>query len=224
MDALIYGYSNFTFTEPTTTTKVASTLSPYAESIATSDDEYRPETVLITPTMETVKPVYVKPDVIPTVTPSYEEEKPFIPIIDIVNPTPTYVKPDVMPTFIPQEAPMVIPIYEDEIKPPRPPAPTPDPIPIIDIINSSPISIAEDDGRKPIAPSPIVNIINPSPYIAPPLIVGGGSMGGGGGATDEGRKPLSGAVATKPSFIKKNFIPILLIASAIYVFIKKPIK
>ena len=82
----------------------------------------------------------------------------------------------------------------------------------------SPTFIAEDDERKPVAPSPIVNIINPSPYVAPPLIVGGG------GAMGEGSKPLSGAVATKPSFIKKNFIPILLIASAIYVFIKKPIK
>ena len=89
----------------------------------------------------------------------------------------------------------------------------------------SPTFIAEEDERKPVAPSPIVNIINPSPYVAPPLIVGGGgAMGGGGGAMGEGRKPLFGAVATKPSFIKKNFIPILLIASAIYVFIKKPIK
>ena len=283
-DAFIYGYSNFTFTEPTTTSRVGASSTPMAFDETDNRFSQTPTPVLITPTMETVrprlapdvtptvmpsyeddvkpiapiidiinsKPFYVKPDVIPTVMPSYEEEKPFVPIIDIINPTPVYVKPDAIPT--------VTPSYEDDIKAPRPPAPTPF-IPIIDIINPSPVYvrpestptfmptsednvnrtildskpyhkptessisptfIAEDDGRKPITPSPIVNIINPSPYVAPPLIVGGGA-GGGGGAMG-GDKPLSGSVTTKPSFLKKNFIPLLLIASAIYVFIKKPIK
>ena len=259
-DAFIYGYSNFTFTEPTTTSRVGASSTPMAFDETDNRFSQTPTPVLITPTMETVrpqlapdvtptvmpsyeddvkpiapiidiinsKPFYVKPDVIPTVVPSYEEEKPFVPIIDIINPTPVYVKPDAIPT--------VVPSYEDDIKAPRPPAPTPAPIPfipIIDIIDTKPVYvkpdviptvIAEDDGRKPITPSPIVNIINPSPYVAPPLIVGGGAGGGGGGGAMGGGKPLSGSATTKPSFLKKNFIPLLLIASAIYVFIKKPIK
>lgn len=72
-------------------------------------------------------------------------------------------------------------------------------------------------------------IVVPTPYVAPPLVTGGGSRGGGGamggGSGGEARKPLSGStVVAKPSFLKKNFIPLLLVASAIYVFIKKPIK
>lgn len=69
-------------------------------------------------------------------------------------------------------------------------------------------------------------IVIPPSYVAPPLIVGGGSGGGSGGGGDiSGMPPLSSsAVVAKESFLKKNFIPLLLIASAIYVFIKKPIK
>ena len=252
MDALIYGYSNFSFTTPITTTRVDAIATPLAFDETANRFTPAPTPVLITPTLETVKPTYVRPEVTPTFSPSFEDEKPVAPIIDIINPSPVYVRPEVAPS------PYIV--LEDDV---RPPAPTPF-VPIIDIINPSPIYVrpevtptfmptsednvnrtildskpyheptapstppifmAEDDGRKPITPSSIVNIINPSPYVAPPLIVGGGgAMGGGGGAMDEGSKPLSGAVATKPSFIKKNFIPILLIASAIYVFIKKPIK
>ena len=203
-DAFIYGYSNFTFIPPigTTTTAVRSEVA----NAPMAFEKVNRFTKIPTP-------VYIAPDVISTPIIKYEEERTFVPIIDIINPTPVYVKPDAIPT--------VTPSYEDDV---RPPAPTPAPIPVIpivDIINSSPTVIAEDDGRKPITPSPIVNIINPSPYVAPPLIVGGGA--GGGGAMGGG-KPLSGSANTKPSFIKKNFIPILLIATAIYVFIKKPIK
>ncbi len=272
MDALIYGYSNFTFTP-----KSAPILNPYAGSIATSEDNYKPETVLITPTMETVKPVNVvespifTPKQAPTIIGSYEEERTFVPIIDIINPTPVYVKPDEIPTFTPS-------YEEDNVRPPAPtPTPIPTPVyvkpdviptvaptyeeekifvPIIDIITPTPVYVKPDEiptftptsednvvrtriGGEPyhapkesistaptLAPPPIVNIINPSPYSPPPLIVGGGGAMGGGGSMGggEARKPLSGSVATKPSFIKKNFIPILLIASAIYVFIKKPIK
>jgi hypothetical protein len=198
------------------------------------------EPVLITPTMETVKPTYFEPSETPTFIRSYEEERTFVPIIDIINPTPTYFKPD--------ETPTVFPTSEDDV---RPPAPTPIPTPVYvkpDVIPTVAPSYEEERTFVPIrtildskpyhaptesistaptlAPPPIVNIINPSPYSPPPLIVGGGGAMGGGGSMGggEARKPLSGSVATKPSFIKKNFIPILLIASAIYVFIKKPIK
>lgn len=72
-------------------------------------------------------------------------------------------------------------------------------------------------------------IVTTTPYSPPPLIIGGGGGGGGirGGSMGggEARKPLSGSTTVaKPSFLKKNFIPLLLVTGAIFVFIKKPIK
>ncbi len=294
MDALIYGYSNFTFTPPTgtTTTAVRSEVANAPMTFDDSGNRFTSTPVFITPTLETVKP-----DAIPTVTPIYEDDvrrlapirpevspspfvipddvrppaptpspSPFIPIIDIIDTKPTYVKPDAIPT--------VTPIYEDDVRrlaPIRPEvSPSPFVIPdetvdkrtIMDSVpyheaisyQSAPISIAEDDGRRTVAPTPspftpvsisekdqdrnvtpIINIISPSPYVAPALntevggalgggTLGGGSMGGGGGAMATPRKPLYGSVATKPSFLKRNFIPLVLVATAIFVFIKKPIK
>ncbi len=74
--------------------------------------------------------------------------------------------------------------------------------------------------------SPI--IVVPPSYVAPPLIIGGGGGGGGGsmggGEPEPSSKPMSTPSSAKPSFLKKNFIPLLFVASAIFVFIKKPIK
>ena len=210
-DAFIYGYSNFTFTEPTTTSRVGASSTPMAFDETDNRFSQTPTPVLITPTLETVKPTYVRPEVTPTFIPSFEDEKPVAPIIDIINPSPVYVRPESTPTFMPTSEDNVNRTILDS-KPYHKPTES----------SISPTFIAEDDGRKPITPSPIVNIINPSPYVAPPLIVGGGAAGGGGAMG--GGKPLSGSATTKPSFLKKNFIPLLLIASAIYVFIKKPIK
>lgn len=72
--------------------------------------------------------------------------------------------------------------------------------------------------------SPI--IIVPPSYVAPPLIMGGGGGGGsmGGGEPEPSSKPMSAPSIAKPSFLKKNFIPLLFVAGAIFVFIKKPIK
>ena len=68
-------------------------------------------------------------------------------------------------------------------------------------------------------------IVVPTPYSPPPLIIGGGGGGGGSMGGGEARKPLSGSTTVaKPSFLKKNFIPLLLVTGAIFVFIKKPIK
>lgn len=68
-------------------------------------------------------------------------------------------------------------------------------------------------------------IVVPTPYSPPPLIIGGGGGGGGGSmGGGEARPKPSTATVAKPSFLKKNFIPLLLVTSAIYVFIKKPIK
>lgn len=75
---------------------------------------------------------------------------------------------------------------------------------------------------KRIAKQQVV-VVEPVKFIAPPLVIGGG--GGGGGSMEEPSMPkASSTIAPKPSFLKKNFIPILLVASAIYIFIKKPIK
>jgi hypothetical protein len=68
-------------------------------------------------------------------------------------------------------------------------------------------------------------IVVPTPYSPPPLIIGGGGGGGGGSmGGGEARPKPSTATVAKPSFLKKNFIPLLLVTSAIFVFIKKPIK
>jgi len=77
----------------------------------------------------------------------------------------------------------------------------------------------DDYGTRPprptTPPAPIIPII-----VTPtPIITGGGYGGGGGGGMSEPSK----AVAPKPNFIKKNILPILLVGSAIYVIIKKPI-
>ena len=212
MDALIYGYSNFTFTPPTgtTTTAVRSEVANAPMTFDDSGNRFTSTPVFITPTLETVKP-----DAIPTVTPIYED--------DVRRLAP--IRPEVSPS------PFVIP---DETVDKRT---IMDSVPYHEAISyqSAPISIAEDDGRRTVAPTPIINIISPSPYVAPALntevggalgggTLGGGSMGGGGGAMATPRKPLYGSVATKPSFLKRNFIPLVLVATAIFVFIKKPIK
>jgi hypothetical protein len=66
MDALIYGYSNFSYTPPTTTTRVDAIATPLAFDETENRFTPAPTPVLITPTMETVKPTYVRPEVTPT--------------------------------------------------------------------------------------------------------------------------------------------------------------
>ena len=76
-------------------------------------------------------------------------------------------------------------------------------------------TLVDEEPRPTTPPAPIIPII-----VTPtPIITGGGYGGGGGGAISE---PLK-VVAQKPNFIKKNILPILLVGSAIYVIIKKPI-
>lgn len=86
--------------------------------------------------------------------------------------------------------------------------------------------------QKPISgvpPTPVVNVITtpvlPStPIAVTPAPIGGGGGGFGGGAIPSTEKPkVTSAIAEKPSFLKKNWLPIALVVSAIYVYIKKPI-
>jgi len=77
-------------------------------------------------------------------------------------------------------------------------------------------NLVDEEPRPPrptTPPAPIIPII-----VTPTPIITGGGYGGGGGMSE----PLK-VVAQKPNFIKKNILPILLVGSAIYVIIKKPI-
>jgi hypothetical protein len=77
-------------------------------------------------------------------------------------------------------------------------------------------TLVDEETRPPrptTPPAPIIPII-----VTPTPIITGGGYGGGGGMSE----PLK-VVAQKPNFIKKNILPILLVGSAIYVIIKKPI-
>ena len=119
-DAFIYGYSNFTYTAPKTTSRVDASPTPISFDETDNRFSQKPEPVFITPTMETVKPTYVRPEVTPTFSPSFEDEKPVAPIIDIINPTPSYINPNVTNE--------VTSIYQDDVRrlaPIRPPAPAP---------------------------------------------------------------------------------------------------
>lgn len=67
-------------------------------------------------------------------------------------------------------------------------------------------------------------VVVAKPYVAPPLILSGGGGGGGGSMEEPSMPKPASTVVAKPSFLKKNFVPLLLVASAIFVFIKNPIK
>jgi hypothetical protein len=123
--------------------------------------------------------------------------------------TPIYFGTDEETRYIPTQAPPILPKLVDEE--PRPTIP-----PILPKL--------VDEEPRPTTPTipptaPIIPIIvTPTPIISPmPLISGG--FGGGGGASSSAQK----VVEEKPNFIKKNILPILLVGSAIYVIIKKPI-
>jgi hypothetical protein len=216
MDALIYGYSNFVAIEPEPVTTSGTSFFQPTETNATAPTRgtYTPPLVKVAPTPTPTRTSFFQPTETNATAPTRGTYTP--PLVKVVpDPTPTrgaYTPPLVTPT----PTPMIIggTTYQE-------------PIPV-----TAPTLFltAENDERRPIAPIapiPIINIISPSPYVAPTLITGSGGGGGalGGGAISTTRKPLSdNTTIAKPSFIKKNFIPLLLIASAIFVFIKKPIK
>lgn len=74
--------------------------------------------------------------------------------------------------------------------------------------------LAESEANKQV----VINKFSP-----PPIILGGGGGGGGAIIEPETAKPSNVSTVKKPSFLNKNFFPILLVATAIYVFVKKPI-
>lgn len=80
----------------------------------------------------------------------------------------------------------------------------------------------DDYGTRPprpiTPPAPIIPII-----VTPTPIITGGGYGGGGYGGGGGSSSAQKVVVEKPNFIKKNILPILLVGSAIYVIIKKPI-
>ena len=145
---------------------------------------------------------------------SDEPPTPVVPIIPIIAPTPTPIGVDLFdetkPVFV--RPPYVAP---EETKPVfvRPPYVAPAPAP----------------ATTPIVP--IIPIIVPvSAPTSTPYSGGGsgGSRGGSGGGSDGASMPsnsaLAPSVAIEKSFLRRNILPIILVAVATYIFIKKPIK
>jgi len=67
-----------------------------------------------------------------------------------------------------------------------------------------------------------VTVTIPTATISAPSYGGGG---GGGGAMSTAKPQTKELMeAPKPSFLKRNWLPILLIGSAVFILIKKPIK
>lgn len=95
-------------------------------------------------------------------------------------------------------------------------------------------SISRTPSTPTPTPTPVINIITTPVLASEPIAVtpapvkgsgkfSGGFGGGGGGMASSDSKPKATNVATKPSFLKKNWLPIVLVFSAIYVYVKKPI-
>ena len=74
----------------------------------------------------------------------------------------------------------------------------------------------------PVVTAPILSdVINATQSVGG---FGGGGGGFGGGGSSSSKAVDKSGVIESPSFIKRNWIPLLLTAVSIYVFIKKPIK
>lgn len=130
------------------------------------------------------------------------------PISETVTPPTRNVYSGTRDSATPQAAPTppILPTLVDEE--PRPTRPTT-------------FTLEPDDyGTRPPIPTtaPIIPII-----VTPTPIITGGGYGGGGYGGGSGSSSAQKVVAPKPNFIKKNILPILLVGSAIYVIIKKPI-
>jgi len=84
-----------------------------------------------------------------------------------------------------------------------------------------PMYVAPTPTTTPVVP--IIPIIVPVP--APTPTSGGGSGGGSrGGGSMPSNSALAPSVAVEKSFLRRNILPIILVAVATYIFIKKPIK
>jgi hypothetical protein len=151
-------------------------------------------------------------------------------------------KTTVTPAPAPTPTPEPIPIIQDiitktdntELTPETTVSPTPIETPYAVSLSDSDEIVGTTRGTRnqPIAgvqPTPVINVITtpvlPStPIAVTPAPIGGGGGGFMGGAIPSTEKPkVTSAIAKKPSFLKKNWLPIALVVSAIYVYIKKPI-
>jgi len=204
MDAFIHGnkWSNFegvtrsAFFKLANPTMKATRLTDTAVPIAIAEGDYEINRTTVTPTPA------------PTPTPTPEP----IPIIqDIITKTDnTELTPETTVSPTPIQTPYAVSLSDsDEI-----------------------VGTTRGTRNQPIAgvqPTPVINVITtpvlPSaPIAVTPAPIGGGGGGFMGGAIPSTEKPkVTSAIAKKPSFLKKNWLPIALVVSAIYVYIKKPI-
>jgi len=160
---------------------------------------------------------------------SDEPPTPVVPIIPIIAPTPTPIGVDLFdetkPVFV--RPPYVAP---EETKPVfvRPPYVAPEETKPV-FVRPPYVAPAPAPATTPIVP--IIPIIVPvSAPTSTPYSGGGsgGSRGGSGGGSDGASMPsnsaLAPSVAIEKSFLRRNILPIILVAVATYIFIKKPIK
>jgi len=158
-----------------------------------------------------------------------EPPTPVVPIIPIIAPTPTPIGVDLFdetkPVFV--RPPYVAP---EETKPVfvRPPYVAPEETKPV-FVRPPYVAPAPAPATTPIVP--IIPIIVPvSAPTSTPYSGGGsgGSRGGSGGGSDGASMPsnsaLAPSVAIEKSFLRRNILPIILVAVATYIFIKKPIK
>jgi len=169
---------------------------------------------------------------------SDEPPTPVVPIIPIIAPTPTPIGVDLFdetkPVFV--RPPYVAPVPKDgffrgtptygstptgadlfdETKPVfvRPPYVAPAPAP------------APAPATTPVVPIIPIIVPVPSPTSTSTTSSGGGGGGGGGsrGVSEPKKSALAPSVAVEKSFLRRNILPIILVAVATYIFIKKPIK
>jgi len=159
------------------------------------------------------------------------------------TPAPTGVVP-IIPIIAPTPAPTGVDLF-DETKPVfvRPPYVAPAPkdgfFMGTPTYGSAPTGVDFFDETKPTpAPAPVVPIIPIIVPVSAPTSTpysgggsggsrggsGGGGGGGSGGASMPSNSALAPSVAIEKSFLRRNILPIIIVAVATYIFIKKPIK
>lgn len=127
------------------------------------------------------------------------------------------------PTFSrPTEAPVLsLGAEASPILTSRPAFIKPTEAPVLSVTSISPT--VSTVATRPTVTVPISDVVPVTVTIPTTPTYGGG---GGGGAINTAKPATKEMMiqATKPSFIKRNWMPILLIGTAVFIFIKKPIK
>lgn len=139
---------------------------------------------------------------------------------NVLTASPSFTKPIVIPT-------MTSTNYGDGIAIPLSTSPTSTLAPALSVIPELSVQsitpVISAVSTRPTVTVPISDVVPVTVTIPTTPTYGGG---GGGGAINTAKpqtKELT-ITPTKPSFLKRNLLPILLIGSAVFILIKKPIK